>query len=331
MDLIPFEERWAEKWDKFVMSDSVNGTFLQTRNFLNYHPLGRFADKSLLFVKGNNIVAVLPANICEEDNGKILYSHQGSTFGGLVLGKAFKKISNLEPIMQLLDDYLLSNRIAEIELKMTSLLYSPEETALLDYFLQLYNYSVTYEMGYYIDFGSYADDIESNFTASIRRHYRSSLKTEFTFRELQTNAEIGEFYDVLCENYQKFGKLPVHTLDELLYFKNMCLKDVVRFYGVFQDDIMAAGSMVFRFAKKVFHTQYLACRHDMLQLFANNFLYRNLIVVAKELGFSKISFGTSTLYQGKVLNKSLAQFKEGFGTKEYINSTFKKILRNGGC
>ena len=62
MDLIPFEERWAEKWDKFVMSDSVNGTFLQTRNFLNYHPLGRFADKSLLFVKGNNIVAVLPAN-----------------------------------------------------------------------------------------------------------------------------------------------------------------------------------------------------------------------------------------------------------------------------
>ncbi len=331
MDLIPYEKQWADKWDRFVLTESVNGTFLQTRNFLNYHPIERFVDNSLLFVKGNNIVAVLSANICEEDNRKRLYSHRGSTFGGLVLGKAFKKISALEPIMQLLENYLQSNNIAEIELKMTSRLYAPEETGLLDYFLQLYNYSVTYEMGYYIDFISYADDIESNFTASIRRDYRTSLKNAFAFKELHTDAEIAGFYDVLCENYQKFDKLPVHTLDELLYFKNVCLKDIVRFYGVFKGDAMAAGSMVFGFDKRVFHTQYLACRHDMLSLFANNFLYRNLIVAAKELGFAKISFGTSTLEQGKVLNKSLAQFKEGFGAREYVNSTFRKTLENCGC
>ena len=33
-----YNEQDEEIWDDFVMEKSVNGTFLQTRRFLNYHP-----------------------------------------------------------------------------------------------------------------------------------------------------------------------------------------------------------------------------------------------------------------------------------------------------
>lgn len=36
--LLPYDPSWDERWDRFVMKGSMNGTFLQTRRFLNYHP-----------------------------------------------------------------------------------------------------------------------------------------------------------------------------------------------------------------------------------------------------------------------------------------------------
>ena len=57
---IPYSEAYATKWDRFVREQSANGTFLQTRNFLNYHPDGRFVDSSIIFLKGDEIIAVIP-------------------------------------------------------------------------------------------------------------------------------------------------------------------------------------------------------------------------------------------------------------------------------
>ena len=56
----------------------------------------------------------------------------------------------------------------------------------------------------------------------------------------------------------------------------------------------------------------------------NEFLYTNLINEAQEKGFEIISFGTATLEHGKVLNRNLAQYKEGYGTSTYINYRYEK-------
>ena len=135
------------------------------------------------------------------------------------------------------------------------------------------------------------------------------------------------FYDILCDNYRKFDKKPVHTCEELIDFMETRLPDRIRFYGVMVGDEMIAGSMVFLF-DEVFHTQYIACRQDKTFMFANEFLYVHLIQTARNLGFRKLSFGTSTLENGKVLNDRLAQFKESFGTIEYINRTYEKDYVN---
>ena len=31
-----------DRWDEFVLKESMNGTFLQTRHFINYHEKGKF-------------------------------------------------------------------------------------------------------------------------------------------------------------------------------------------------------------------------------------------------------------------------------------------------
>ena len=59
-----------QEWDQFV-SASNNGTIFQKQQFINYHIGRQFVDHSLVIKKNNNIVAVLPAAICDN----ILYSH----------------------------------------------------------------------------------------------------------------------------------------------------------------------------------------------------------------------------------------------------------------
>ena len=59
--ILPYTAEQQERWDHFVMEHSANGTFLQTRRFLNYHPAGRFRDDSRMIFHKQELVAVCPA------------------------------------------------------------------------------------------------------------------------------------------------------------------------------------------------------------------------------------------------------------------------------
>ena len=88
----------------------INGTFLQTRRFLSYHPDGRFIDHSLLFydTKGH-LAAVCPACEIVEDGKKVFYSHKGSTFGGILIGIKDYKAEKVLALIRLLDEYVSKN------------------------------------------------------------------------------------------------------------------------------------------------------------------------------------------------------------------------------
>lgn len=323
-----YNESYREAWDRFVLQESCNGTFLQTRNFLDYHPEGRFIDYSLMFMKGNNIIAVIPANIIIQNGEKKIFSHLGSTFGGLIIGNNYKKISDIEEIFDELLLYLEKEKVVGISLKMTSNLYSNQNMDILDYFLQNRGFNDTLELGYYIDLEQRkTEEIEETFNGSRRRGLRKALKNEMLFRKLESDEDIENFYRVLCNNMKKFDAKPIHSLNELIDFKNNRLQDIVTFYGVYNQYDLVAGSMVFEFGnRRVFHTQYLATDQSKLSLYPSEFLYYSLIKYAKAQGYKYLSFGTSTLDHGMILNRSLAQFKEGFGTETYVNRTYHKKM-----
>ena len=71
-----YEDSLEEQWDKFIAEKSINGTFLQSRRFFNYHPAGRFKDVSLVvYNEKNNIAALIPACELEQDGKKVFFSH----------------------------------------------------------------------------------------------------------------------------------------------------------------------------------------------------------------------------------------------------------------
>ncbi len=325
ISVVEYDETYFDKWDDFVLNRSANGTFLQTRAFLNYHTENIFTDDaSLVFMKGNEIAAVIPAHKKHEGNDVVFMSHGGSTFGGIVIGGDCCNISFVELIVNAFNEYLSNKGYNVVVLKQTGALYSKKNCDLIDYFLYADGYKENKELGSYIAFSEYDEDTISNFSSSRRRDYRYSLKNELSFKELNDRQEIVDFYDVLCDNYKKFNKKPVHTCEELLDFKFDRLKDQVRFFGVYMNEEMIAGCMAFCFFDRVFHTQYLAVRQDKKDCFANEFMYKELIDRARQDGYSFFSLGTSVLTEGIGLNTPLALFKEGFGTRYYINRIYEK-------
>lgn len=321
--ILQYEDKYERLWDDFVLNKSFNGNFLQTRKFLNYHPKGRFKDASLLFVKGDEIAAVIPAN--EVDEGKTLLAHQGSTYGGLVVGKDFANSTNYDWIFGEMVEYFIKKEYRIVELRMHSWLYSPDTryNELCDYYFQLNGFSVRSEIGFCIDLKELEEDYENGFEKLKRRKLSKAKKHGLIFRKLLSDDGVKEFYTILSENMKKFDTTPVHTEGEILDFKNNRLADVTSFYGVYYNDKMIAGSMVWDFCnKKVFHTQYLASLQDYLDLCPNEFLYANLIRAAKDEGYRYLSYGTASLKHGTEYNESLGMYKEGFNADSYMNRCY---------
>lgn len=317
-----------KKWDDFIMKESINGTFLHTRRFLNYHK-DKFHDHSLLIKKNTSIVAVIPACEILEGNKRIFYSHKGSTFGGIVINSIYNNISHVDNIISILEQYLKEQEFDIIILKNTSEIFCKDNTHLLEYFYFKYDYSNYSELNLYIDLKNYDSiaDIKNKFSTSKRRDLKYSLKYNLQFKALKTDQEINDFYKLLVSSLINHNTKPVHSHEELLDFKNSRLSDIVEFYGIYYKDKLISGSMVFNFNNTVFHTQYLASDPVYSNYYPMNFLNYNLIKEAYINNFKFFSFGISTEKQGKILNTSLAQFKEGFGTIASINRTYFKELK----
>lgn len=312
------------EWDEFVLHRSMNGTFLQTRRFINYHKAGKFQDCSLCVRKGNELVAVILACELMEDGLKTFFSHKGTTYGGICLSEKIYSASEVDWLFQLLEEYWQTNGYKKIYLKMVPNIYQRSNTDLIDYYLYKSGFVNFSELNYYLPLDRYREDIVSQFTASKRRDYRYSLKSNMQFRKLETREEIADYYQVLLMNLEKLGVPAIHTLEDLYELQFERFRDAIEFYGVYLDNKMIAGSMLFYFDKGIVHTQYLSSNDQYLKLFPMDFLIYNLIQMAVDRGMSIFTFGICTENQGKYLNLGLSRFKEGFGSEFCINHSYEK-------
>lgn len=327
LEIISYNDSYQERWDQFVINRSANGTFLQTKNFLNYHPKNRFIDASLMVMQGSNIVAVIPACCTMDQKLKCFFSHKGSTYGGIVLNKEKYNVSTLDELIPALDDYLQANEYKRAIFKFPSGIFTILRMDLLDYYMSKQGYSQYNEVSFIVYTGSINDDLLAKMSGSRRRDYRYSLRNELKFQELRTKTEIEQFYNILCKNLLRFETTPVHTIDELFDFKEKRLVNIVNFYGVYYHELLIAGAMLFKFGNKILHAQYLAQNFEFSHLYPMVFLDFELIKLAQRNGFTYFSFGISTEEHGKILNKGLSLFKEGFGCEYCINRTYIKDFK----
>jgi lipid II:glycine glycyltransferase (peptidoglycan interpeptide bridge formation enzyme) len=228
-------------------------------------------------------------------------------------------------MIKALEDKLRGDGFEKIVLKITPDLFNKEKSDVLQYALTYCGYGSYSELSTYIDFETYKQDIKTNCSHGQRENIKNSLKYDLQFKKLNNDNDIYQFYGILEKNLTKFNAMPVHTVDELLDFKNSRLKNIIEFYGVYFESTMISAAMIFKF-DTMFHTQYLASDYDYLNYRPMTYLYYKLIELAFQNGYKTLSWGISTEKRGSVLNESLLSFKESFGSKYSLNRGFYKEI-----
>lgn len=319
-----YQDSLESDWDDFVLNHSANGTFLQTRNFLNYHPKERFEDASLIVFEKNKLIAVIPACAIYENSGIELFSHKGSTFGGIIIKKDYYVAEKVINIVKVLDSYI-KQRYKKLTLKITSDLFSSLPSDLLQYVLTYLGFKSYVELSTYIDLISIPEDVTRIFDRNKIRNIAKCDKQGLMFRELENDLEIEDFYKLLKINLSKYDLKPIHTVEEIKNFKYDRIPNNVKFYGVFKDNKEVSGGMMFVFNQtNVIHAQNLSADYRFSEYSPITYMYYRVIKQAKEDGYKALSWGISTENQGKMLNMGLIRNKESYGSKHQLNRTFYK-------
>ena len=167
-EILHYSPELDRRLDHFVEKESVNGTFLQTRRFLNYHPAGRFTDASFALQKSGTIVAYFPGVVKD----KSFISHAGSTFGGPIIAKTFYRGSRLGEILKEANQYLTSY-FKSIRFKITPAMFSEESPDLLEYTLEHLGYTRYTELSSFCSLQTSVDPLE-NCDKECRRIFKKS-------------------------------------------------------------------------------------------------------------------------------------------------------------
>ena len=316
---MPYSPELDKRLDHFVECESVNGTFLQTRRFLNYHPADRFTDASFALEKSGTIVAYFPGVAKEQT----FVSHAGTTFGGPIIAKSFYSGSRLLEILKEADQYLAS-RFKNIRFKITPAIFAEESPDLLEYMLEHMGYTRHTELSSYCTLQSGVDPLE-NCDKECRRIFKKSEIEGIRFGNLEKTEDFETFYHFLEISKSKHHVHPVHSLQELYDLKDNRIPEHIRFRGIWDGNTLVAAMMLFLFeGTKTIHGQYIAPNPDYEKFQPTTALYVRVMREAAQEGYKQISWGISTEDGGNYLNESLLRFKESLGAKACVNVRYEK-------
>lgn len=302
-----YNTEYKSVWDDFV-SSSRNGTFLFYRGYMEYHS-GRFQDYSLMFFEKNKLVALLPANISEQ----VFYSHQGLTYGGLILSEDTKTPQTIE-IIDTVVKYLQENKVSKIIYKPIPHIYHryPSED---DLYALFRNKAILISR-----------NISSSINLSDKLGYSELRRRQIKKAEKQNlivceSDSLPEFWAVLEENLKKKHQaVATHSLGEIAHLKNQ-FPDNIRLFCTLKEDRVVAGCLIFETAT-VAHAQYISATKEGKECGALDLLFDYLIdqVFTTKKYFD---FGTSNEDNGYFLNEGLISQKEGFGARGVVYDTYQ--------
>ena len=277
---------------------------------MEYHA-DRFSDHSLLLFKDGKLLALLPANA----EGKTLHSHQGLTYGGLVLNKKAKFREVFEGFRQVLM-YLEKEKFEFLEIKNIPSFYNPLPAEELEYLCFLLKAETSR-----VDIAAVINQktrlpIQKNRLEGVKKAKKQALKVEET-------TEFSAFWnDILIPNLaNSHNAKPVHSLEEITLLRKRFPKNIRQFNVLNPENKTVAGATVFE-TENVAHVQYISGNADKQQLGSLDFLFHQLITdVFKHKHY--FDFGTSNENAGANLNGGLQYWKECFGARSLAHRSFK--------
>lgn len=298
MEIRRYRREDKELWNSFV-SKARNATFLFDRNYMDYHA-DRFDDNSFMFYHKGKLKAVLPANVA----GDTLYSHQGLTYGGLLLDKK----ATVEDVLECFDSlnsWLRENGISKVVYKALPWIYQqyPSEEDL---------YALTWKCKTQL----ISRNIASTIVIDNKLKFAESRKSGIR-KALSLNIEVGEsndvdgFWHVLEDNLgNRYNAKPVHTASEMKLLMSRFPNNIKLYVAKMNGEIVG-GTLIY-VTPQVVHTQYISASVEGKKHGALDLLF-DYIINKVYANCRYFDFGKSTEQGGAYLNEPLIFQKEGFG------------------
>ena len=279
---------------------------------MEYHK-DRFEDFSLMVFKNNKLISLIPANKSKND----VFSHQGLTFGGVLLPLDIASETVFE-IMDSVLDYLKQTKIKSFTVKMIPEIYFKQPANELNYYLLKHNAKI--ETNHMV----LAVDYSKPFTIhkSKLKHYR---KNKYDFK-IEESHEYESFWNsVLIPRLKSKHKVsPVHTLQEIQFLSSNFQKQIKQFNIYLEDEILA-GITVFENETTV-KSQYGATTEKGERTRALDYLFIHLIFKYHKCGKSFFSMGTVTEKNKLGYNQGLLRQKVELGCSLFIQNVIKLKL-----
>lgn len=308
-----YKESDFDVWNNFV-SKAKNSTFLFDRNFMEYHK-DRFQDFSLMVYDDSELIAILPANIKDD----AVYSHQGLTYGGILITRQLRMTVFFEVFSEILK-FLNNNGITSFHWKEIPYFYNSfpsDEWKYLTF--------ITEAELYRRDLCSVIDlQKDCNFSTLVKRKIKKAEKLSIYYKETEL---FDEFWNNILEpellkNHQTS---PVHTKDEIKQLKSKFEKNIY-LYGVFLEEKLVGGVILF-IKRRTVHCQYISIMSEYKKTGALDFLHYKLIT-EEFRDYDYFDFGISNEQNGRKVNKGLLFWKEGFGARGVAQDFYKVPTKN---
>jgi hypothetical protein len=277
---------------------------------MEYHS-DRFEDHSLIFLKNNKPVALLPAN-CSDD---VLFSHAGLTFGGIITNRKMKTSLMLQ-IFDSFKEYLKEGGFKKLLYKAIPHIYHsyPSEEDLYALFINnatliKREVSSTIEMAHKMPYSR-------NMRRNIKKvqDNRLNVKRSYDFSTFMLLKEE--------QLFKKYGLTPTHTALEMEYLAGK-FPDNIKLFAAEQNETMIGGVVIYE-NKNVIHAQYQEANELGMDLHVPSLLFDKLINQYSEKKY--FDFGISTENNGFYLNEGLIDFKERFGARSTVYDSYELNL-----
>ncbi len=300
-EIVRYTAEQADAWNQFVAT-SKNATFLFDRRYMDYHA-DRFHDHSLLFYRGERLLAVLPAHV----EGDTLYTHRGLTYGGLVMSPRLTIVETLA-LFRELNAMLRFEGLKHVIYKAVPWIYhrlSAEEDL----------YALYHECHARIVARDYSTNIFLGAGMRWERvRRRGVVRAQRAGITVEHSDSFADFWRVLSDNLgTKYGIRPVHTLAEIELLHGRFPDNIVLYQAVRDGQVL--GGVVLYLSPPVVHAQYSSATPEGKSLGAIDAIYER-IMHHDYKDWPYFDFGRSTENpDGSGLNEALVFQKEGFGAR----------------
>jgi hypothetical protein len=299
---LPYHKGVRAEWDALIR-ESVNGALILFRDYIEYHQ-DRFAEKSLLIVRGDQVVAAFPA----EAEWSAVHSYRGLTFAGPIFHET------LDPkwyvtVVRLIVQYYRAEGFSRIFIcPMPCLFWKNAGLEAFEHALQ--------DLGGKITTSLLFDAVTLPFVVKDQARRWGRRKALSAGLTVVRDASVDAFWDeVLIPHLQsRHQTSPVHSKDEIRLLRSK-FPNLIQLWAVQQSGKLLAGSVLYLHGRVV-HCQYIASTAEGRSVRALDLLFSTVLeTFGNDQKF--LSLGTSVNPKTGLRDPGLVRWKESWGAEAY--------------